>query len=450
MSEDIRVLYNDFYFHNLDVIGLQLCALTIPEEFIAIMYTNFFQNYTTKRLIDFKFKEACENFYKHDDVEGYACIFGQFNDFFHYISEIYTNEINMPFICGYFIDNIIKQNEYRKNSFTIDRDNAIKKAQDNYLLSLLFNLGNIKIKKFMEVLDTTIKDKDIIDEFLNEYTEINREQRVIKLKTSVLEKIKKNLEASEKVGNSKGIPNSFLLWFDSRRYSTVYSDYLYGKTNPCHIFKFSDACTKYMKELRKTLPLSGPFFKRVLEAIEKDSFAIFHLKEYNSGMFYAYLIYLSEETDSSKVLHIINLWYSIFEQYPLKEDLLSDDFKGFRFKLETIEKKYSKVDMHQEELKAAENIIGEDIKSKKKKSKANKLKKQMKKKELEYLAKTQKFLQQYNGKMEDIAAEIQGQDNENVVCVICTSPITAEDNGVLFGFCSHSNVYIHVTSRYSR
>ena len=85
-------LYYNFDLHILDVLGLQFCALHLPESFSRVMWKNFFSCRGREKLSQFKIGQALGMYDPTKEDVRRAGIVKCIEDFFKYQTEVATNQ----------------------------------------------------------------------------------------------------------------------------------------------------------------------------------------------------------------------------------------------------------------------------------------------------------------------------------------------------------------------
>ena len=219
--------------------------------------------------------------------EGLARTYG---DFFNYMNEILTNEINITHVIENYIENVDKL--FNVYEFGERNPENMDKARIDYLFSVLSARPATETGKFLKFLNYSVEDRAVVAKFMQEYGEINREKRTVMIKREKLEKnikkiekvkekFKKGVKKDGKLPSLKALPYCHILWHNPYTHGEIESELkekLEFMTKPItknkeeafemHKLMYNECYTDLLKKLRAN-GMNSKFLIQQLEYLNK-------------------------------------------------------------------------------------------------------------------------------------------------------------------------------------
>lgn len=259
-KDRFKWLYYNFKLHNLDLVGLQLCAINLPKKFSTFMWNNYFSCEGKNELTQFKFKEALSHYDSEKEDNRIAGILKSLADFFSYQVEIETNQHNILWILEQYI-NFIGRN-YQALTFKNTLAGKMKNAKEDILFSMMSAVPPTEISKFIEYIKQHLEDQQILSEFFKNKSTINREKRTIIVDrdyyNKAINKVYKSVVnfSQKKKDNAKlsiaNTPYSSIFWYDPNKRSEAFSEVNKKQTIASRNFVKTNKITGTLKEMIET------------------------------------------------------------------------------------------------------------------------------------------------------------------------------------------------------
>lgn len=257
IKERFRWLYYNFKIHNLDLVGLQMCAINLPQKFTSFMWNNYFSCDGKEELTKFEIGQAMDKYNPEKEDNRIQGISKSLGDFFSYQVEISTNQHNILWVLEQYIEYIGRN--YDSLKFTNTLAGKMADAKNDILFSMMSAVPPTEVTEFIKFINQHLEDKEILNSFLKNKATLNREKRTVTVKRDLymkaINKVYKNVKAfSEKKADKAklsipGAPYSSVFWYDPNKKAEAFSEINERQTIAARDFVNTNKVEGQLKEL---------------------------------------------------------------------------------------------------------------------------------------------------------------------------------------------------------
>ena len=252
------------------------------------MFKRFFQCPAKQHLTQLNFKKALLEF-KGESADKRDGLIRTFFDFFSYLTEILSNEVNLIHLIEIFIENVDKmKNNFNHIKIGTKNPENLYKARSDFLFSFLAGSPPTQSNTFLKFIANYVKDKEVFNRFMASYGQVNRLKRLIMIKRDSLEKaVKKSqknrsqfkeFKAGDKLPSMEVLPNFNTIWYDPIKRGAYFSELSEKlsmivkskETFQPDLLSYGKVYTTVVKTLRKNI-FNSDFILQVFKALNELS-----------------------------------------------------------------------------------------------------------------------------------------------------------------------------------